>query len=316
MSRGIDKKRAEDIMVEFLKRLKAERPNNFKESFSGKYCEYRESNRGSHVFVFQKQFERLNTEAIVVRQDEKAFEVYGACADVYLKTQENIPRFGDPLTGERWIGSGIGRYQLFDSGIVRWENTNSENCAVPYFYGRNPSQGYSIECMVAFIDIRGFTKWSQKHGYDKMHEVISSLESVLQRHFALSEFKELFLKGTGDGFMIAQEGIPYAHHDDSEKVHVAVDYFIGACMGCCKSMATILKEYELTVGFGVDIGELKKVLILGRWDYIGDAVNNASKLQSKGENEVIISEACYEKLNDKSSIKGRVKPHSYILKPR
>ena len=63
-------------------------------------------------------------------------------------------------------------------------------------------------------------------------------------------------------------------------------------------MAENLKDKNLKIGCGIDIGKLYSFLILGRWDYIGDAVNNASKLQARAENQVVISVDCYDKLNE------------------
>lgn len=78
-------------------------------------------------------------------------------------------------------------------------------------------------------------------------------------------------------------------------------------------MGEILKKEQLGVGFGVDIGELKNVLILGRWDYIGEAVNNASKLQAKANNAVVISDECYQKIEEQSLKTDFKNPDAYYV---
>lgn len=283
----------------FKIKLKKERPYNFMPSYEDTYKSVEKFYDG-YIFHFQYGGPGKNPEIIVVLSNY-ACEIYGAMAKLFLGSLErksdgfgNISlesQLGNPVTGERWIGSGPGRYQLFERGIIKWEGAMNEDIAHQVVHGFNQYNVIETAGIVAFADIRGFTKWvASVNDKDKIHQLVFGLEEVLQRHFARHEFKSLFLKGVGDGFMIVYE--------EPQAYNLTPDAFITACKYCCQEMGIILQRHKLNVGFGIDIGELKNVLILGRWDYIGEAVNNASKLQNNAKGSLVISDACYNKIND------------------
>jgi hypothetical protein len=60
-------------------------------------------------------------QAVVVRQDNGfASALYGAIGKAYFLPGQPLA-LGRPKSTERWIGSGPGRYQLFDKGIIVWD---------------------------------------------------------------------------------------------------------------------------------------------------------------------------------------------------
>lgn len=313
---------AENILENFLRNLKIERPMNFPQSFEYSYRRLFKLIDGSYIFFFEGPYvgnPQHNPEAVIVRHDKKVFEIYGAIAKVFLSLPK-IPseQLGNPLTGERWIGYGPGRYQLFDHGIVKWDGTTRmggvEDLAHPVLFERDPREGVEEECIVAFTDIRGFTNWVLNNEPQKVQELIFELEEVLQKHFAQPWFRELFIKGVGDGFMIVLQKKQYqdaiselgtsgtkTSKDCLSKSRGFVSDFIYACYSYSKELIPMLKEKKLGLGFGTEVGNLKNVLILGRWDYLGEAVNKASKYQGKATNSVIFSERCFNEIKRESS---------------
>lgn len=312
----MEKNEAEKILSNFLNNLKTERPYNFLKSFESEYKESFKFNDGSYIFFFEGPYVGNpfhNIEAIIVRHDKKAYEIYGAIAKVFLGlTKIASEQFGNPMTGERWLGSGPGRYQLFDRGIIKWEGTSRmggiEDIAHPVLFERNPYDGIEMDCIVAFADIRGFTKWSASDAKPKeVQELIFGIEEVLQKYFAKPWFQELFFKGVGDGFMIVLEKARYENAVSelkdkknylSESRGFVFD-FVNACCECCKELTQVLNKKRLSLGFGVDVGKLMNVLILGRWDYLGEAANKAAKYQNKAGKSVIVSARLFSELRGK-----------------
>lgn len=189
-----------------------------------------------------------------------------------------------------------------------------EDLAHPVLFEHDPREGIEVECIVAFADIRGFTNWVLENEPQKVQELIFDLEGVLQKHFARPWFPELFIKGVGDGFMIVLEKERYMHavselvtldsktkNDCFPKSRGFVSDFICACYSFSKELVPMLKEKNLGLGFGTDVGKLKNVLILGRWDYLGEAVNKAFKYQNKASGSVIFSEECFNEIKRESS---------------
>jgi class 3 adenylate cyclase len=322
----MEKNEAESILEDFLKRLKAERPINFQESFESKYKKCFDLKDGSHIFFFGGPYvgnPHCNPEAIIVRHDKKAYEIYGAIAKVFL----NLPKIpceqiGNPVTGERWLGSGPGRYQFFDRGIIKWEGTSRmggiEDIAHPVLFERDPHEGIEAECIVGFADIRGFTKWVLDNEAQKVQELIFNIEEVFQKHFAKPWFPELFIKAVGDGFMIVLEKERYQRAVSELKTSGSkikknrlsqsqgfVSDFINACYECGKELIGMLNKNNLTLGFGVEIGRLKNVLVLGRWDYLGEAVNNASKYQNEAIGSLIFSKECFNEIELRTGIEDK-----------
>jgi class 3 adenylate cyclase len=309
--------RAKILLQEFLSILSTDRPINFLNSFKTGYKKVLKLIDGSYLFFFEGPYvgnPYHNPEAIIVRQDRKVFEIYGAIAKVFLNLQK-IPsnQLGNPLTGERWLGSGPGRYQLFDHGIIKWDGTSRlggvEDLAHPVLFDRDPREGVEIECVVAFGDIRGFTRWASRKDPQKVQQLIFDVEDALQKHLAKPWFRELFIKGVGDGFMVVLEKELYRHAvSELEIVNSKtreytllerrgfVSDFVSACYSCNKELMPMLKKNNLRLGFGIDLGKLKNVLILGRWDYLGEVANTASKLQGEASNSVIFSEKCFNEI--------------------
>jgi class 3 adenylate cyclase len=66
---------------------------------------------------------------------------------------------------------------------------------------------------------------------------------------------------------------------------------------------------ELAIGCGVTLGEITQFFVLGRPDYAGPAVNEASKIQSVAYDEICISKPALDRLNaDGARPVGKILP--------
>lgn len=221
----------------------------------------------------------------------------------------------------------LGKYQIFENGMGIWEG--DPNIAYPLHCDVNEIQtGKNLKSISAFIDIRGFTTWSNKSNRtsDEIQTVVRIMEQSFQDAFAkLWCWEGLFAKGTGDGILIVSEDERYKKQQKNNSKmgmqnHAAL--FTASCAYLIVAMKKQLPK-ELAVGCGITIGEITRVFLLGRQDYIGPSVNEAAKIQQLGYNEICISNEFYRTLRkDFCQIKGymlagkgwRLNPEKYIEK--
>jgi len=109
----------------------------------------------------------------------------------------------------------------------------------------------------------------------------------------------VFIKGTGDGMMIVSERDWFAGQELSEKrergagatIPIRIGHasaFLRASIRFIRQARSVIPR-ELAIGCGIDAGELHQVFVLGQSDYLGEAANNAAKLQQLAWDEVVIS---------------------------
>jgi class 3 adenylate cyclase len=138
-----------------------------------------------------------------------------------------------------------------------------------------------VKALVAVLDMRGFTAWSEKATPKDVQAVIGDLEAAFQEAFPIDRGIRLFAKGTGDGFMIV-----------SEMTWISVREFCKCCDRTVAAGIDLLKRRKLTrklaVGCGIAIGKIARVYVLGRYDYIGEAANRAAKIQAIAHNELCV----------------------------
>ena len=201
---------------------------------------------------------------------------------------------GYPKTCEQHLGSTwLGRYQEYERGIGVWEVLASDSpsappwdSARPSFLGESLERFRSASALVAFFDLRGFTKWSESQETPpaRIQEVVTALERAFQAAFPIDE--KVFVKGTGDGLMVVLETGP----------HVTRGPAIMFCKYCAKTIRLARQALDsmglrqLAVGCGVTFGPVNRVYVLGRFDYIGEPVNRASKLQAFTFDELCIAQ--------------------------
>ena len=235
---------------------------------------------------------------VVVRADGAAFPFYGALGKVF----RNFPALGAPSSDERFLGAtAFGRYQAFDAGVAIWEG--GEDIGFPILESLSPLRRQM--CIVAFFDLRGFTTWSNDADPDQVQQAIHAFEDAVHIGFptTLASLPRLFLKGTGDGVMIVSQADWHRNATLNERMAKlapghALD-FLHACE-CTVSAAReqlTQKRFPLAIGCGIASGDLDRVFLFGRFDFIGRTANEAAKLQQHAWNEICVTREFSDILN-------------------
>jgi class 3 adenylate cyclase len=213
------------------------------------------------------------------------------------------------MSGVRSIAPGPGKYQLFEGGCIMHRNGEQ-----PIYVHKGPSAN-KIFAFVVFFDLRGFTPWSKKATPGIIQLVLSEFEDILQNELGKMNIPydhQPFIKGTGDGVMLVflscikpygKEWVRRPGIDD-----VLPGKLLKACAMVIQYSVRILPP-DLALGCGLDCGEVERIFMFGEWDYFGDKVNNAAKLQQSARNEIIVSEEfqkIIEELNPQLAVKGAV----------
>jgi hypothetical protein len=133
------------------------------------------------VFVYQEApvADPDAYEAVVIRKDRSgAYVLLGAIGQAFRLVEVDL---GLPRTNEGWLGSGPGRYQVFDGGLLVWH----EDPGLAYAR-RIPTEitgGRRCLGLVAFLDLRGFSRWSRRRDPRDLQRLMSRLEALLQDAF-------------------------------------------------------------------------------------------------------------------------------------
>ncbi len=152
-----------------------------------------------------------------------------------------------------------------------------------------------IEGTVAFIDLCGFTAISESAPPDMVVNMLNSYFDVMAKE--ITGHDGYIDKFMGDAVMAVFKG---EYHLDR-----AIEAALSLCDKINELPAIGKMKFKPKVSIGINSGEMLSGNIgsatLKRLDYtvIGDVVNTAARLQdAAGENQIIISEACYEKVKE------------------
>ena len=228
----------------------------------------------------------LPERGVVLRSDGRAIPFFGALGKL-------VPVLGLPASPERLLGSTRqGRYQVYDRGLAIWEALEGiGDIGFPIAkWGSLADRARACNALIAFFDLRGFTKWSGSFLNEpgKIQGVIETLEDAFQESFLQDQWSKLFAKSTGDGFMVVSE----ASWFDVERADIQPEHAKAFCQACAKTVRAAQGRIpgELAIGCGITTGEVTQLFLLGRFDYIGPQVNEASKIQAVAYNELCIAE--------------------------
>ncbi len=166
-------------------------------------------------------------------------------------------------------------------------------------------QNETVEATVAFIDICGFTAISEKEAPDTVVKLLNDYFDVMVKE------------------IIAQNGLIDKFIGDCVMAVFKGDYHLDRAIDACLAIRNKVdglpsnRDYAPKVSIGINSGEMISGNIgsvtLKRLDYtvIGDTVNTAQRLQSTANvSQVIISEACYEKVKQSFNCK-KIGPASF-----
>jgi adenylate cyclase len=141
---------------------------------------------------------------------------------------------------------------------------------------------------VLFMDIRGFTSWSEKRSPEEVASLLNRYYTTVEN--LLNNFEVIKYKFTADEVMA---------------VFLDAEEAVRAARELRDTITRILLKRELGAGIGIHTGWLVEGLLGGQnvrfYDVIGDTVNTAARIEKNtGAGEIWISE------DTRSSISGRV----------
>ena len=174
---------------------------------------------------------------------------------------------------------------------------------------------------VLFSDVRGFTTFSESR---QPEEVVAMLNELLTEQVkVVFKYQGTLDKFVGDELMAFFGAPGNIHKDDHALAAVRTAIDIQAKLKEIQQKRISEGQQPLQIGVGINTGDMVvgNMGSVERMDYtvIGDNVNLAARLCSAaGKDEIIISEATYEKVKDHIeveklepiTVKGKVKPIS------
>jgi class 3 adenylate cyclase len=146
------------------------------------------------------------------------------------------------------------------------------------------------ERTVMFMDIRGFTSWSETKSPEEVVTMLNAYFYIAEQLWQDAE--PIKVKHTGDEILA---------------VFAATETAVTAAIRLRDSVKSFLQGYGLSAGIGIHSGELVEGLIgsenVKAYDIIGDTVNTGKRIcdQATG-NEILISQACYMNVRDRVAI--------------
>jgi adenylate cyclase len=157
--------------------------------------------------------------------------------------------------------------------------------------------GVVKEITALFVDIRGFTAFSEANPPEKVVEMVNKYLGLTSR--SIQQNSGTIDKFIGDATM----ALFNAPNDVPNHALCAVKAAWAMKKGSVSLQEEILKEYGVDLQFGIGINTGKAVVgNMGsdfRMDYtaIGDAINTAARLESNaGKGQIIISDDTYQKV--------------------
>jgi len=134
------------------------------------------------------------------------------------------------------------------------------------------------ERTVLFMDIRGFTGWSETRPPDKVATLLNQYYHVAEA--VLSSHKPIKFKFSADEVLA---------------VFATADSAVDAAMQLCAQVNQLLADQNLGVGIGLHTGEVAEGLLgssdVKFYDVIGDVVNVAKRIESSARSgEILISD--------------------------
>jgi class 3 adenylate cyclase len=140
------------------------------------------------------------------------------------------------------------------------------------------------ERAVLFMDIRGFTRWSESQSPEKVVEMLNNYGETAEQCWLNSD--AIKVKFTGDEIMIVFQSTAHALK-------------VAQCMR--HSIRALLESYGLGAGIGIHHGALVEGLVgshkVKAYDIIGDTVNTAKRIcDAAARGELLISQQAYDTL--------------------
>ena len=134
-----------------------------------------------------------SSEGVLLKSDGTPIPFFGALGK--LVRQQGL---GLPASREYFLASTFhGRYQSYNEGLAIWEAPEGGG-DVGYKVARWESidkRAKSCLALIAFFDLRGFTKWSDSQDAKSIQDVLEKVEQAFQDAFSHQWSLNLFAKG-------------------------------------------------------------------------------------------------------------------------
>ncbi len=157
---------------------------------------------------------------------------------------------------------------------------------------------------VLFMDVRGFTRWSETHSPEEVVQLLNRYYSVMET--TMTKYAAIKFKFAADEAM--------AVFGDARQAALAA-------LELRQREADLLEAHNLGVGIGLHTGSLVEGLLgsveVKVYDVVGDTVNTAKRIENAAEHcEVLISEATQRLLGEAAivgearqlAVKGKDEP--------
>lgn len=149
------------------------------------------------------------------------------------------------------------------------------------------------ERTILFMDIRGFTQWSE-------HKDPKKVITLLVKYFTLAEkvfyhHKAVKIKFTGDEVMA---------------IFADIESALTASLLIQNSVKALLTPENMGVGIGINYGRLMEGIIgakdIRSYDVIGDVVNTAKRIEGQAKiAEILVSESVFDNVDQSHFVFGK-----------
>lgn len=139
---------------------------------------------------------------------------------------------------------------------------------------------------IMFIDIRGFTKWSEQHSPEEVVKLLRIYYQIIEKVF--TDYQAIKFKLSADEAMA---------------IFPEPTSALQAALIIRSQMQKLLDPHQLGIGIGIHHGAVVEGLLGSNgvkfYDVIGDTVNTAKRLESAAQKgEIIISTRAYQALSE------------------
>jgi class 3 adenylate cyclase len=300
---SMNEQEARQRLREYLEFLQGDIGYSLSSSWLSAKSELRELANGDWLASYPE----VPRKGVLLKSDGTTFPFFGALGKL-------VPLLGWPASREYFLASAShGRYQYYDGGLAIWEAfEGAGDIGYPVAKWESIDQrAKSCQALIAVFDLRRFTKWSESQDAKRIQDVIEMVEQSFQDSFSRRWCKRLFAKGTGDGFLVVSEVGWYAVGAKTSEGEFQAGHTKAFCRACAETVRSAKAKIpdELAIGCGITIGQITQLYLLGRFDYIGPSVNEASKIQAIAHNELCMSTEVVGHLQkDGVAVEGNVLP--------
>ncbi len=215
-------------------------------------------------------------------------------AKVKVLSKDEIGHLGDAINR---MGDGLGKREKIEKTFRKYVDSQIAERILDGVETELRIEGQSVNAVVMFADIRGFTSMSEK---TSPQELVQLLNQFFERMVRIVQTNQGVIdKFIGDN-MMAVWGVPHAIEDAEKKA-------VTAALAMLEEMKVWNQELvaqgrpEIGIGIGLNRGQMVAGSIgsSDRMEYtvIGDTVNTAQRAESIAKRQqLVVTDAMYEQI--------------------